>query len=255
MSLYETAFIGVKRGGEARLPFEKLIKRHELLRDAVAEVVHGEHSNAPELWPFVALASFSYAFNAYKALGLILPHLYHESGAVLLRQLWETSLNLHWIERDPETRAQDFCNFTVIELRKGMQKTGNDSSVASFDVASDRFQLRFRFKDKKGKDRIHASFAGGSVQQRAEELGEPWSTDYNLLYHLASMHAHGAPGAVLQQHFVHHSVSPENQERDHAALIAYLSMKVLAADVHLLVRNQFASSSPKVDEALKDALV
>ncbi|MEY2518845.1 MAG: hypothetical protein QOF24_604 [Verrucomicrobiota bacterium] len=254
MSLLNTAFIGSKGDGKARLPFEKLLKRYEHLRDATAQTVHGEHATTPELWPFVAIASFSYAFNAYKALGLILPELYHESGAVLLRQLWEASLNLHWIERDPETRAQDFCNYTVIELRKNMQKSGEQSSLASLDAASTRFQSRFRFKDKQGKERIHSSFAGGSVQQRAEELGEPWSADYNLLYHLASMHAHGAPGAVLHPYFVHLSTSPQNKERDSTALIAFLSMKVLVADIHLLVRNGFVADSTEVDEAFKDAL-
>ncbi len=200
------------------------------------------------------MISFSYAFNSYKALGLILPELYHESGAVLLRQLWEVSLNLHWIERDPERRARDFCNFTVIELRKGMQKSGEQDSLADFDAASARFQNRFRFKDKNNKERITSSFAGGSVQQRAEEIGEPWSKDYLQLYNLASMHAHGAPGAVLHQHFVHQSTSPENREKDSTALIAYLSMKVLVADVHLLVRNGLVSTSTEVDEAFKDAL-
>lgn len=92
-------------------------------RTASREVL-GERSQSNELWPFVAIASFSYCFNAYKAIGIILPQLYHESGSVLLRQLWEASLNLHWIELDAENRAKDFCNFTVIELRKGMQKTG-----------------------------------------------------------------------------------------------------------------------------------
>ena len=47
------------------------------------------------------MISFVYAFNTYKALGLLLPELYHESGAVVFRQFWEVSLNLHWIERDP----------------------------------------------------------------------------------------------------------------------------------------------------------
>jgi hypothetical protein len=108
--------------------------------------------------------------------------------------------------------------------------------------------------DKQGKERIHSSFAGSSVQQRAEELGEPWSADYNLLYHLASMHAHGAPGAVLHPYFVHLSTSPQNKERDSTALIAFLSMKVLVADVHLLVQNGFVANSTEVDEAFKDAL-
>ena len=254
MSLLNTAFIGSKGDGNARLPFDKLLMRHDKLRDATARIIHGEHSVSSDLWPFVAIASFSYAFNAYKALGLILPHLYHESGAVLLRQLWEASLNLHWIELAPEQRAQDFCNYTVIELRKGMQKAGEQSSLDGLDAASARFQSRFCFEDRQGKERIHSSFAGGSVQQREEEIGEPWSADYNFLYHLASMHAHGAPGAVLHQNFVHLSTSPQNKERDSTALIAYLSMKVLVADVHLLVRNGLAANSTAVDEAFEDAL-
>lgn len=254
MSLSNTAFIWSEGDGEERLPFEKLLKQYELLRDATANTVHGEHAAAPEHWPFVAIASFSYAFNTYKALGLILSELYHESGSVLLRQLWEASLNLHWIERDPETRAQDFCNYTVIEFRKNMKKSGEQSSLASFDAASTRFQSRFRFKDKQGKERVHSSFAGGSVQQRAEELGEPWSTDYNLLYHFASMHAHGASGAILHPYFVQLSTSPQNKERNSTALVAYLSMKVLVANVHLLVRNGFVANSTEVDEAFKGAV-
>ena len=200
------------------------------------------------------MASFSYAFNAYKVLGLILPHFYHESGAVVLRQLWEASLNLHWIELDPEKRAQDFCNYTVVEVRKNMQKLGDQASVPQFDAISARFQSRFRFQDKEGRVRVQSNFAGGSVEQRAHELGEPWRSDYNRLYHLASMHAHAAPGAVFQQHFVQQSASRQNKERDLTAIITYLSMKVLVADVHLLVRNGFIADSQKVDEAFKDAL-
>ena len=254
MSLLNTACIGSKGDGHARLPFEKLLKQHELLRDATAQTMHGEHTSSPDLWPFVAFTSFSYAFNAYKALGLILPHLYHESGAVVLRQLWEASLNLHWIEREPQTRAQDFCNYTVIELRKGMQKEGDQSLIGSFDAATSRLQSQFRFQDKKGRERIHSSFAGGSVQQRAAELGEPWAADYDLLYHLASMHAHGAPGAVLHQHFVQQSTSPQNKERDSTALVAFLSMKVLVSNVHLMVRGGFVSNSTEVDKAFDGSL-
>ena len=225
-----------------------------MLRDIVAQTIHGEHTLSPELWPFVALGSFSYVFNAYKALGLILPHLYHESGAVILRQLWEASLNLHWIERKPEARAQEFSNYTVIELRKNIQKTEDQTSLVSFDEASARFQSQFRFRDKQGRERIRTNFAASSVQQRAEELGDPWKADYDLLYHLASMHAHGAPGAVLHQHFVGQSTSPQNKERDATALVAFLSMKVLVADVQLLVRNSFVAHSTGIDDVLKGAL-
>lgn len=249
-----TAFTGRKGDGRPRLPFDELLNRHEALRDSVASALHREHTLSPELWPFVAFASFSYAFNAYKALGLILPHHYHESGFVILRQIWEASLNLHWIEREPESRAQAFCAYTVVELRKSIQKTGDSAALDSFDKASARFQSKFRFRDKQERERVHSTFASCSVQQRAEQLGEPWSADYTLLYHLASMHAHGAPGAVLHQYFVGWSASPENKERDSAALVAFLSMKVLVADIRLMTRIGFIAHSSAIDDALKRAL-
>lgn len=253
MSLSKTVFLGDRGDGKARLPFDKLLKKHEQLRDVVGRLFGGEHAISDDLWPFVALASFSYALNTYKAIGLLLPHLYHECGYVLLRQLWETSLNLHWIEQDPAARAQDFCNFTVMEVRKNMRKAGNTDQLAQFDTASSRFQSRFRVQQN-ARERIAPNFAGGSVEERARALGEPWIADYNHVYHLASMHAHAAPGAILQQHFVNLAVSPENKEKDSTALVAYLSMKVLVSDAHLMVRRGFASSSAEVDEIFKDSL-
>jgi hypothetical protein len=68
------------------------------------------------------------------------------------------------------------------------------------------------------------------------------------------MHAHGAPGAVLHQHFVQHSRSPETREKDSTALIAYLSMKTIVDDVHLLVRQGFAADSEKIDAVFESVL-
>src|SRR5262249_49595143 len=145
--------------GNARLPFEKLMAQYPVLRDATANLVHGEHTVRPEVWPFIVIASFSYAFNVYKAIGLILPELYHESGAVLLRQLWEVSLNLHWIERDPDERAPAFGNYTIMEIRKMMQKSGEVKSLEDFDEVTARFQAGFRYRDQRGRKRTHSNFA------------------------------------------------------------------------------------------------
>src|SRR5437867_3019584 len=99
MSLENTIFVGWQDDGRARLPFNRLLKKYIELRDTTANSLHGEHKINPQMWPFIAFASFAYAFNVYKAIGLVLPDLHRESGAVMLRQLWEVSLNLHWIER------------------------------------------------------------------------------------------------------------------------------------------------------------
>jgi hypothetical protein len=253
MSIEITAFIGFETGDRFHVAFDKLVSRYATLRDATANLLHGEHDAPMELWPYIAFLSASYAFNIYKAIGLILPELYHECGAVLLRQLWEVSLNLHWIEREPEPRAQHFCNYSVMEVRKLMQKSGNLAPLNPFDDATARFQKHFRFRDQRGRNRARGNFATNTVQERAEELGEPWKDEYNLLYHLASMHAHGAPGAVLHQHFVPYSGDPRKKEQDSTGLIAYLAMKILIDDLHLLVRQGLPDSEP-ADRAFDGAV-
>lgn len=254
MAFESTRFIGWSVGGEARLPYDQILERHAILRDTIATTLAGDPEAHQNLWGFVALHSFSYIFNVYKAIGLLLPEHYHESSAVILRQMWEVSMNLHWIEGDPESRARDFCNYTVMEMRRATQLTGDEKDLATFDEATDRFQTNFRFQDRRGRDRTHSNFSAATVRDRAEELGEPWSQDYELIYHLSSMHAHGAPGAVLHQHFVQHSQSPETREKDSTALVAYLSMKTIVNDVHLLVRQGFVVDSEKIDEAFSGVL-
>lgn len=254
MSLQNTAFIGWEDNPDYRLPFDRILTAHPILRDEIGSLLHVEHDCNPELWPFIALASVSYAFNIYKSIGLVILHLYHESGSVLVRQLWEVSLNLHWMERDPENRPRDFGEFTVMEIRKSMQKTGSSTSISEFDDATMRYQQQFRFKDKNNKNQIHSSFAACNVEKRAGEIGDPWMTDYNLLYHLTSMHAHGAPGAVLLQHFTAHSKDPETKEKNSTALVAYISMKIMVANIRLMVRCGILKSSGSVDSIFGDVL-
>ncbi len=167
---------------------------------------------------------------------LLLPKLYHESGAVVLRQLWEVSLNLHWVGIDPEPRAQDFCNFTVMEYRKLIQKSDDPTSLQSFDDATERFQEDFRYQDGRDRNRIHGNFAKINIRDRAVELGDPWVREYEIVYHLTSMHAHGVPGAVLHGMFQAQYPNPEIRERNSTALIAMLAIKVMVRNVELLVR-------------------
>src|SRR5207253_1190607 len=110
--------------------------------------------------------------------------------------------------------AQDFCNFTVMEYRKLLQRSGNSSSVEDFDDATNEFQAKFRYRDNKGRNQKHGVFALKNIHDRAEELGDPWKREYELVYNLASLHAHGAPGAILQPHFQQHYSAPETRERN-----------------------------------------
>jgi hypothetical protein len=235
-TLQNTLFLGTCKGAPIALPFAEILQHHADIRDATTDLMHTEHELPTDLPTFIGLISFVYAFNTYKALALLLPELYHESGAVVFRQLWEVSLNLHWIERDPVTRAQDFCNFTIMEYRKLIQVSGESSQLQDFDDATGKFQARFRYRDSRGRNQKHAVFALKTIHDRADELGEPWKREYELVYNLACMHAHGAPGAILQPHFLQYYSAPEVRERNAVCLIAIQSINVLLRDLRLLVR-------------------
>ena len=245
MSLDETLFVGTPTPATP-LPLDEILEHYAVIRDTLAPTPHVE---SHDLLSFVTNTSFVYAFNAYKAISLILPKLYHESGAVVLHQIWEVSLNLHWVGVDPEPRTQDFCNFTILEYRKLIQKSGDESPLQSFDDATERFQTNFRFQDGRGHNRTHVNFATTNIHDRAAELGEPWVSEYELVYHLMSMHAHGAPGAVLHGIFQAQYPNPEMRERNSAALIAMLAIKVMVRNVELLVRLNILPDSTNVMDA------
>jgi hypothetical protein len=247
-TLHNTLFLGTENGVPVPLPYAELLDHYAEVRDAVARSMHVDHELSPDLATYVSMLSFVYAFNAYKALGMILPERYHESGAVILRQLWEVSLNMHWIQRDPLRRAQDFCNFTVIEYRKLLQKCG-ESSLEDFDRATSKFQEKFHFRDKKGRNQRHSVFATKSVSDRANELGDPWKSQYQVVYHLASLHTHGAPGAILHTHFRQYYSEPETRERNSVALLAILAINVLVRDLRLLMRSGVIRNCDPVDKA------
>lgn len=230
MSFDEALFIG-NPNTRAALPLGRILEHYAIVRDAIATT---EHVVPEELPSVVVNQSFIYAFNSYKAINLLLPELYHESAAAVMRQLWEVSLNLHWIGVNPGERSQDFCNYTVMEYRKILRKSEANDQIDDFDRATASFQRRFKYKDKKGRGRAHGNFATANIHARAAELGEPWVSEYTLVYHMTSMHAHGAPGAILQALFRASYPNPERLERNSTALIAALAIKVMVRNVELL---------------------
>ncbi|WP_339742196.1 DUF5677 domain-containing protein [uncultured Rubinisphaera sp.] len=247
MSLDETLFVG-SPASMVPLPLDEILNHYAVIRDALANTPHIE---SHDLSVFVANTSFVYGLNTYKAISLLLPQLYHESGAVVLRQLWEVSLNLHWVGIDPEPRAQDFCNFTVMEYRKLIQKSGDATQLQFFDQATAKFQANFRYQDRRGRNRTHSNFATSNIHERADELGDPWKREYELVYHMISMHSHGAPGAVLHGMFQAQYPNSKMRERNSTALIAMLAIKVMVRNVELLVRLNFVPDATKVREAFE----
>ncbi len=245
MSLDETLFIGAMRGDSRNLSLTGILDHYARIRDAISETGYVQ---PVELADLVANASFVYAFNSFKAASLLLPELYHESAAVVLRQLWEVSLNLHWISLDPVIRARDFCNFTVMEYRKIIQ-LGESDELSEFDAATNSFQTAFRYQDAQGRERMRTNFAISSVRDRCVELGAPWDQEYVLLYHLTSMHAHGAPGAIVRTVFMRHYTDRAAREENAASLVAVLAIDTIVRDVRLLRKMGVIPNCDAVDAA------
>lgn len=247
MALEDHIFLGTSTPIAVHWPLEALLDHYAAMRDAIAATGHYQPE---EIGPIVLNVSFVYSFNAYKAIGLLLPNLYHESAAVVLRQLWEVSLNMHWIAVDPPTRARDFCNYTAIEFRSLIKKHSNDSkSLDDFDELTSRFQERFHYNDARGRSRTRPNFSTASICDRANKLKGPWPLEYKMVYGLSSMHAHGAPGAILYAIFLQQYSHPEVRERNSAALIAMLSVNVMLRNVELLAKHKIIADTSIVRKA------
>ena len=134
-----------------------------------------------------------------------------------------------------------------MEYRNLLQKSGDSTPLQDFDDATMKFQKRFHYRDNRGRNQKHNVFALKNIYDRAEELGEPWKREYELVYYLASLHAHGAPGAILQPYFRQYYSAPEVRERNSVCLIAILSINILLRDLHLLVHLGLIPSCDEVE--------
>lgn len=155
-TLDNAVFIGMSGADPVPLPFDEIVAHHAAVRDAIGESMHIEHELNPDLKSLVLMRSFVYSFNAYKVLGHLLPDLFHETGAVALRQLWEVSLNMHWIAIDPDDRSHAFCNFTLIENRKNIIKSGKGArrNLAISTLPPQRCRPGSVFRIVRGRNRF-----------------------------------------------------------------------------------------------------
>jgi hypothetical protein len=185
---------------------------HNVLRDHIAEIVHREHEHAIEpLYAAVLMHSFIFCFNTYKSIGILLPEYYYEQASGLFRVLWEATLNLAWVTKDPLSRTKLYCQFTVVEKRKffvfkvsDAKRRRDSKSLATaeaklrdFDAEYGHVVEDYRSKDKKGKVKVRSRFSGPTIEQTAYDLGGEWEKEYRELYPLLSFYTHATPGAVL----------------------------------------------------------
>lgn len=234
MSVGKAAFVVTPPPPVANLPLDEILGHYACIRDAIAAVQHVESESLPVL---VANASFGFAFNSFKAINLLLPLLFYEAASPVVRQMWEVSLNSHWMFADADRRVTEFCGYTIMEYRKLLQRQAKGGRLEQFDEAARAFRLKYSFTNRSGKERQYPNYSNLTAEQRARELGEPWRSDYTHIYNLTSMYAHGAPGAILNPVFRSYYGNPKDRERDSSALLAIVAIKTMMLDVELMARH------------------
>jgi hypothetical protein len=249
MPLLEMLFLGTCKANPIRLPLKGILEHFATIQRAVASTELVEPS---DLVSFIVNRSFLYACNSYKAIGVLLPESYYESGTAVLHQLWAVSLNLHWIEIDAARRAYEFSSATMMEHRKLSVQMKSFELLDSAGENTDEYRSGPKSRDSHGGKKPQSCFAALHMHDRAAELGNPWEKELELIYNLTSMHAYVSPGSLLNSMFqqqLHHS---DISEQNSAALIAILGIKFMVRDVELMARMGFISKIDHISAANND---
>ena len=172
---------------QSKIDLEAVLRLFTELRDHIGDRVHRQHEMDDTLYSFVLFRLFGYSFNTFKAIGLLLPDGFYEQAFALYRMLWEASIGLEWISRDPEARSHQYAGFTVVEYQRflrrrpqiGVSLKEDEESIRMHEERLKFFQQlmatqleRFSSQDKKGKTRQWGRFFGSkNVEELAREIG------------------------------------------------------------------------------------
>jgi hypothetical protein len=212
----------------------------EEFRDRIYEQSVGGIQVDRSLYAIVSMKLFGFAFNTYKAIGLLLPQHFYEQAGALYRTLWETAANFEWISRDPEQRSHEFLNFTLIEHHKFLRnsirtaKRNHDpdavvqvaGELRDFEATVGRELREFQSIDRKGKLKWRYRFSGPSLETVIHEIGGEWLDEYDRDYHLGSTYAHGAPAGILFP-LEHNPELTELWDLERSALMGVLAIRVM----------------------------
>jgi hypothetical protein len=204
------------------MEINKTIILYTRFRDWIYDHTHGSPDFENSLFGTIAFKTFGVSYNLYKAVGLLLPELYYEAAAILVRSIWEHSLMLHYMESLPSERAQQFAEFTLIEFARQLPENERRKFES---VIADRLK-KYQSSRSKQQDSYFDVWSGESVYKQAKALGGNWISEYKYIYRLGSAHVHPTPGAIIFSG----SNSTENieqqikRDRDRTGIIALESV-------------------------------
>jgi hypothetical protein len=196
---------------ESRVDLDKIVGCCGELLERMHKTSVGEYEMDYTLYNIVALKLFGYALNTFKSIYYLLPHTVYEQASALYRTLLESGVNLEWIAIEPESRAQRFLNFTVVEYVRflnGRLRTARHAKDANAILALSQqlgtFQKlveqqldQFTFRDRAGRKKSLGRFSKPTLDAVVREVGGEWVEEYERDYLLSCAYTHSAPGAVL----------------------------------------------------------
>lgn len=214
---------------DRRMNLSTVIASHHDLRERIANSLQGIEIEDISLYEFLILKSFGFCFNGFKAIGLLLPDLYYEFAFILLRTVWEDSLNTHWVSKDPELRSKQFLQFTTVELMKALKfVNGNrDDNSIKIEKFLKSYIEDYEVTDKRGKGRVANNFAKMTVQRRASELGNEWIGEYNIIFKFGSSYVHASPGVLISPIITESSTMKQIVDSDRTLMISIWSMAIM----------------------------
>ncbi|MFY9822962.1 MAG: DUF5677 domain-containing protein [Thermoanaerobaculia bacterium] len=239
-------------------PTEEAIAAHDQLREIVAAQVHRDWEAPGSLFSLVGVKLFTFGFNTYKSVGVLLPLRHYEQGNSLFRTLWETAANFAWVGQDPDPRSAQFLGYTAVEFRKLVQRSSRFGTeqerkvfLADFDAAFGEFFNKYRQR-RGGRERWFDRFSGFSLEDIIRDLGAPWAAEYSTVYKLACHYTHGSPGAILFPLFAG-KFDPlpdlfKLQDDQRTAQLALWSMAILARLHHGWLEWVGADPTPELEE-------
>jgi len=235
--------LGTGSPDTARVDLDAVVQLCRDLLERIHARVRGEHAIEDTSYNIVALKLFGYSLNTFKSIYYLLPHTVYEQAFVLLRTLWETGVNLDWIAREPEARAERFLRFTAVEyarvleakIRTARRASDHDSlllhtrELAELERILHQQLAEFVITDRKGRKRRRDRFAAPTLRDVVNEVGGDWLEEYDLHYRMGSEHTHGAPAAVL---FPIHDTVDHRVDRvrsiERSAIVGVLAIKVMS---------------------------
>jgi hypothetical protein len=239
-------------------PTEETITAHDQLREIVAAEAHREWEAPGSLFSLVGVKLFTFGFNTYKSIGVLLPLRHYEQGTSLFRTLWENAANFAWVRQDPDPRSVQFLGYTAVEFRKLVQRSSRFGTelerkafLAGFDAGFGEFINKYRHR-RGGRERWFDRFSGFSLESLVRDLGAPWTAEYSTVYKLACHYTHGSPGAILfpllAGKFDHLPDLFKLQDDQRTAQLALWSMAILARLHHGLLEWMGADPAPEFEE-------